>query len=344
MMTFTNPNALWLLLVLPPLLLGLGLWGWKAKREIAVVFQSDLERLRRNQKEKYVLVGVLMTLLIGTLALPEATFSALPDSESTGEIILLVDVSGSMAAQKALGYPSRLARVKPTLYEIVDSMEEVRQVKISLYGLTSVARSLVPFVGNEDYPYLRESIRRVLGINSIPGQGSSPGQSILDVLEKFSEGEQTRLILLFSDGDPFVDQNDRGASDDEGGLVEQAVRKATEEGVKVITVGVGEREGARIPILDADGAFTGDYAKLQGLDYISYLREDGLKRIASGTGGKYFFENDMRGLAEFTKGNLRSATAEESTIKAKAPRPIAHWFLLAALPVWVVFVRRHLLA
>ncbi|MBC8253510.1 MAG: VWA domain-containing protein, partial [Ardenticatenia bacterium] len=237
---------------------------------------------------------------------------------------------------------NRLERVKPILYEIIDSMEELGQVNISLHGFTNIARSHLPFVGKEDYPYLKESIKRVLDIYSTPGSGSSLGQPILNVAGKFSIGEQTKLIILFSDGEPFVGLT-RGMTEYERAFIEQAVQKAVEEGIKVITVGIGEREGAKTPLFDAQGTFTGEYAKLQGVDYVSYLEEEGLKEIASRTGGKYFLETDREGLIEFLEENLSLATPEGVTEEVKGYRSIAHWFLSGCLPIWVVFARRHLL-
>jgi Ca-activated chloride channel family protein len=340
-MIFENPGALWLLLVLPFLLFGLWLVGWMTKKEIAEAFRLDLRRLKTSQVKKYILAGVLMALLIGALALPKVAFSSFAAPEKTGEIALLVDVSASMAAQKDLDSPNRLERVKPILYEIIDRMEELGQVKISLHGGTSIARSLVPFIGQEDYPYLKESIKKVLGLNSTPGEGSSLGRPISNVAGKFSQEEKVKLIILFSDGEAFLGET-RGIHEVERGWIEQAIKKAGEEGIKVITVGMGEREGARIPLSD-EGGFTGEYAKLDG-DYISHLEEEGLEEIASRTGGKYFLETDREGLIEFIKENLRSATTEGVPKEVKVYRSIAPWFILAALPIWVVFTRRYVLA
>ena len=342
-MIFENSSALWLLLVFPPLFFGLGLWGWKAKQEIAVVFPSVLRRLKKKQVEKYIIAGVLMALLIVALALPKVAFSASLASGKTGEIILLVDVSTSMAAQKDLNSPSRLARVKPILYEIIDSIEELWQIKISLHGFTNIARSHVPFVDKEDYPYLKDSIKIVLNVNSTPGSDTSLGQPILNVAGKFSTGEQAKLIILFSDGEAIIGAK-RGVNETERNLIEEALQGAIEEGIKIITVGVGELDGAKIPIRNPSGDFIGEYAKLRGVDYISYLEEDILKEIASRTGGIYFFENNLEGLTEFIEENLVSTAVEGVTKEVQIYRPIAHWFLLAAFPVWVVFVRRHLLA
>ena len=342
-MIFENPGALWLLLALPPLLSGLGLWGWKAKKEIAVMFSLGLRRLRRKQVEKYIIAGVLMALLIVALALPKIAFTASATPEKSGEIALLVDVSASMAAQKDLDSPNRLERVKPILlYEIIDSMEELGDVKISLHGFSDIARSLVPFVGIEDYPYLKGSIKKVLDINSTPGKDTSLGQPILNVAGKFSQDEKVKIIILLSDGEAFIGWT-RGIHETERGRIEEALKKAREEGIKVITVGVGELEGAKIPLYDEYGEFTGDYDKLRGVDYISYLEEEGLKEIASRTEGDYFFENNREGLIEFIEENLTLATTGGITEEVEGYRYIAHWFVLGSLPIWVIFARNYLL-
>jgi len=340
-MTFENPSAFCLLAVLPFFLFGLGFWGWMARKEIAGTFRLDLRRLKRSQVEKYIMAGVLMALLVGALALPKLAFSSVATPKKAGEIALLVDVSASMAAQKELDSPNRLERVKPILYEIIDRMGELGEVRISVHGFTSIARSHVPFVGKEDYPYLTESISKVLDINSTPGEGSSLGRPILDVVEKFSQDEEVKIIILFSDGEAFIGWT-RGIHETERGRIEETMKKAGEEGIKVITVGIGEREGAKIPLYDTYGGFTGEYAKLREVDYISYLEEEGLKEIASRTGGKYFFEGNREGLIEFIEENL-TPVLTEVTEEVKDYQSIAYWFVLGSLPIWVVFARRHLL-
>lgn len=339
-MIFENPRTFLILLILPFLLFGLGFLGWIAKKRIAETFRLNLRPLKRSQTKKYVIAGVLMALLIGALALPKLPLSSFVAPKKTGEIILLVDVSASMAAQPNENSPNRLARVKPILYEIIDRMDQLGNVKISLCGFTSIARSLVPFVDREDYPYLKESIKRLLGINSTPGEGSIFGRSLSNVLGKFSKDEKVKLIVLFSDGEAFIGLA-KGVDDVERTFVDEAIGKARKEGIKVITVGVGEREGAKIPLYD-NGRFSGEYAKLQGVDYVSTLEDDLLKQIASQTGGKYFFEKDQKGLIDFIEQNLTPAATDGGAQEVKSYQSISHWFLLASLPLWVIFVRLYL--
>lgn len=342
-MIFENPNALWLLLALPPVFLGIYFLGWIRRKEVAVAFPLILKTWRRKYLEKYAVIVALMVLLIIAVASPKIAVNVSATIEKTGEIVFLVDDSGSMGAQKDLDSPNRLERVKPILYNIIDRMGELGQVKIALFGFTNIARSLTPFVDKVDYPYLKESINKLLDIYSTPGEGTSFGEPIKNVIEKFSKGATAKLIILFSDGEPYS-WDTIGMTDDEQRLIDHAVEAALNEGVKIITVGVGEKGGARIPIYDSNGKFSGSYSIIQkGVYYISYLEEKHLNGIASQTDGAYFFEDKLEGLIEYITENLDLANVDDANIETKNYISISSWFLFASLPLWVVFTRRYLL-
>ncbi len=341
-MIFKNPDALWLLLAVPPLLAWLGLWGWRAKKEALAFFSLNLCGVRRKQVEKYILAGLLMALTIMAVALPNLVSYASAEQEKAGEIALLVDVSGSMAARTSPDSISGLERVKPMLYKIVDEMEKLGQVNIALYGFTDMARSLVPYVGIEDYPYLKESIDKVLDIYSVPGEGTSIGKSVQDVIAKFSDDSNTKLIVIFSDGEPFT-HDMTGMTYHEKGFIEQSIEDALEKSIKIITVGVGDQEGTKIPLYNSNGEFTGEYYRVQGIDYIAYLEDSTLKQLSEQTEGQYFSENNLDGLIAFIKNNLSLADAADGNKEVRVYTPVSSWFLLAGLSCWAVFIKRHLL-
>jgi hypothetical protein len=234
-------------------------------------------------------------------------------------------------------------RVKPILLDIVEKMDELGQVKIGLCGFTDMARSHVPVVGREDYPYLEESIRKVVDIYSVAGSSTGFGKPILDALAKFTEDATSKTIIIVSDGDPFY----WGAStvtEKEQELIERAIVAAVEQEVAIITIGVGEKDGAKIPLYDSVGDFTGNYAqKEKGVDYVFYYKDDILRDIAARTGGKYYFEDNLTGLTEFIQTQLETVYTEEIHEEEELYRYVAHWFLLAAIPFWLIFARRHVL-
>ncbi|HEX9077238.1 MAG TPA: VWA domain-containing protein [Anaerolineae bacterium] len=341
-MRFENPGALLLLPVLLIAFLALGVTGWKTREEIAQSFRLDGASLKRKQIEKYALVSLLGALWIIASALPAIVSSAIAPSEKAGEIALMVDVSGSMAAQVDVRSPSRLKRVQSMLDEIVDRLNELGQPRVSLHGYTNIARSIVPFVGPEDYGFLKESIANVLDIYSTPGQGSVLGQSILDVIKKFTKDGKVKLVVLFGDGEAFLGLT-RGMRGEEQALLEMAIQRAKEADIPIVCIGVGETQGAKIPLYNIKGEFTGEYARLQGVDYVSYLEPMYLKEIADQTGGMYLAESSWRELIPLLRERLAVAEPVSAGKEVKVYHSIAPWFLLAALPVWLVFVLRHLL-
>jgi hypothetical protein len=205
-----------------------------------------------------------------------------------------------------------------------------------------MARSHVPLVDVHDYPYLKASIDKVLDVNSAPGPGTGFGRPILDVIPKFTEDSTARLIVMFSDGEPFVGVS-RGLQGVERDYLEQATAAANAAGVRVITVGVGEKGGAKTPLFTAEGEFAGEYASLHNSDLTFYLEEDVLREVAERTGGRYFTEDNRRALLAYIEGSLAPATGASVADDSWEYRSISNWLVLAALPVWVFVARRYIL-
>ena len=338
-MIFKNPGALWLLLALLPLLTVLAVWAWRAKKESVKLFRLDMKRLRNRHIEKYLLSGLLLSTFIIAFAFPEIAVTGLAADERAGEIVLCVDVSTSMAAREDADSASRLDRVKDMLYKIVDRMEELGQVKISLCGFTNMGCSLVPLVGTEDYSYLRKSIDKVLDILSVPGDGTDIGQSVQDVLKSYSEAGEAKLMVVFSDGEYYSTIYGSGGSEKIRNTA-LAIQQALSNGIKIISVGVGETNGSKIPLYDDDGNFIGKYSQKAGSDFITYLNETALQEYSTRSEGEYFTENEIRDLINYIENNLSVKRSEQNV---KTHQPVAYLFLIASLPVWIIFVKRHIL-
>lgn len=323
-MIFENPG--WWLLVLIIPLAGLAFWGWKVKKQILKIFQLNPDLAQRAQIKKYLVAGIILVLIVLALTFSPVSISE-KSSPNTGQIILLVDVSKSMAAKKDLDSLCRLERAKMIINQIIDRFPEA---EISLHGFTSLARSHTPFT--KDHLYLRRSVDRVLDINSVLGEGTSFGLPILGVIDKFAKDEKAKIIVLFSDGEFF---SNLGYSKDP--ILESALIEAKKNRVKIITVGIGELEGATIPLYDKEGKFIGK-AKLKGEIYITYLKPEILKEIAIRTGGKYFFETERNELISYIGENL--VVGETSK---KEHFDLYFLFLLALAVFWGIFSRYYLL-
>ena len=99
------------------------------------------------------MAGIVMALLVVALALPKVAYTAPPVEQKSGEVILLVDTSGSMAAQSEPYASTRMDRAKPILLDIIENLEDFGQVKIGLFGFTDIARSHVPIIGVEAFSH-----------------------------------------------------------------------------------------------------------------------------------------------------------------------------------------------
>lgn len=331
-MVFGNPQALWLLLILLLVFL-LGFWGWRVKKNIFSIFQLNSNQGKKSQVKKYVLAGLIVALLIFAVSMPKLVVPISESAAKTGEIILMVDVSGSMAAKKDLDSPDRLERVKPILYEIIDRFPEATFYP---FHFTSLARSITPPLAKEDFPYLKRSIARVLDVNSVPGIGSGLGVSISQVLEKIPEDGKVKIIVIFSDGEFFIIWPTQHEPEDP--VLNGAIKKALQKNVKIVTVGIGEKEGATIPLYGQDGKFTGKFAEYNGKIFMSYLEEDALKKIASETYGKYFTEEDYGGVIDFLNKNLESSAGPAD----KDYKDISYLLLIPAAVLWAIFARYYL--
>jgi len=107
----------------------------------------------------------------------------------------------------------------------------------------------------------------------IPVPGTDLGAAIETGLSSFDyKAETDKVILLITDGE-----------DNEGkGL--HVAREAAEKGVKIFVFGMGETSGGPVPASDGKGGFKKDK---EGKLILSRLEEEGLRHIASATGGTY---------------------------------------------------------
>jgi YD repeat-containing protein len=144
----------------------------------------------------------------------------------------------------------------------------------------------------------------------VPAPGTSVGGGLARGLEAFVDKERrNKVMVLVSDGEDLE------------GDVEEAVRRAKEEGVIVHTVGVGTEAGQPVPELDADGRVVGYKRDESGNPVVSRLNMATLESIARGTGGKVFritpADSSLGALAATIEGMERKALAAEYSYRRK---------------------------
>jgi len=289
-MTFIWPEALWLMLALPLLLLTY-IWVLRRRKKQAVRYASlsmvreamGTSRIKRHIPPALFFLSLAAMLL--AIARPQATVT-LPTQHET--VILAMDISGSMRATDV--EPNRLVAAQNAAKEfIAEQPEHVRIGVVAFAGTATVAQA--PTRNRDDVVAAidRFQLQRATAIGSgiivslaalFPDQGIDVGEMTYGQERRGGRpGEKPGLpaakpvppgsyasgvIILLTDG-----QRTTGPDSI------LAAKMAAERGVRVYTVGVGTPEGKII-------GFEGWSMRVR-------LDEETLKQIASITQGEYFY-------------------------------------------------------
>ena len=284
-MTFLWPEALWLMLALPLLLLTY-IWVLKRRKKQAVRYASlsmvreamGGSRIKRHIPPALFFLSLAAMLL--AIARPQATVT-LPTQHET--VILAMDISGSMRATDV--EPNRLVAAQNAAKEfIADQPEHVRIGVVAFAGTATVAQA--PTRNRDDVVAAidRFQLQRATAIGSgiivslaalFPDQGIDVGEltygnpkkneKLAPATKPVPPGSYASgVIILLTDG-----QRTTGPDSI------MAAKMAAERGVRVYTVGVGTPEGKII-------GFEGWSMRVR-------LDEETLKQIANITQGEYFY-------------------------------------------------------
>ena len=319
MPTFAQP----LYLIAIPVLLAAGvlflLWRERrARRRLETFADAGLaarlvaghSRRRFWIKNSLLLLG--FALLCLSLARPQWGVRW-EKAESRGiDILFALDTSRSMLAEDVP--PNRLERSK---LAILDLLEKVRGDRVGLVAFAGEAFLQCPLT--LDYQAFRQTLT-ALDTQSIPSGGTDVAAAIDEAAAYFEESENTRLLLLLTDGEDLEAEGVARA------------REAAGDGIRILTVGVGSPRGELIPITGPDGER--DYLRDEAGDPVqSALDEENLRRIASVTKGIYApLGPTSRGLEEVYAYSLQQMEARErSETLQRIPIDRFQWPLLAAI-------------
>lgn len=268
MIYLAQPAYLFLLLVIPLLFVGYGLWLSNRRKKIEKIGDPALvERLMPDASTgkgwlKITLLALAWLFFTIGLARPQIG-ARLKEHESKGaEVMIALDVSNSMLAEDYS--PNRLERSKLAISRFVDR-------------LTGDRVGLVVFAGQAfvQLPITTDYVSAKIFLNStntgsVPVQGTALADAISTCAMSFStQSEKSRAIILITDGE-----------DHEGDVLEVA-KSVAETGIRIYCVGVGSPAGKPIPY---EGGLMKDK---DGNIVVSKLDEDILVQIAGIGNGKY---------------------------------------------------------
>ena len=270
MLYFAAIKYLWLLLLVPvlPLLYALSL-ALRRRRLAKLGDPAAAARLMPHYSRakgwiRLILVDLAVGLLAIALARPQIG-AKLSERETRGaEIMICLDVSNSMLAEDVA--PNRLDRAKQMLAKLMDNMVNDKV-------------GLVVFAGDAfvQLPITCDYVSAKMFLNSIKPeliktQGTAIGQALSTSIRCFGEqSDASRAIILITDGENHEDD------------AVAVAKRAKEEGIQVLVVGIGKPEGSPIPMPG-----TNNFRKdREGNVVVSRLNEEMCREIAQAGGGIY---------------------------------------------------------
>jgi Ca-activated chloride channel family protein len=274
-MHFARPEYLNLLWALP----ALGLffyWSFRnrriklekvAGRLLTRRFTEDFSRGKAILKA-WLLMGFFIFCIL-SVARPQWGIRLQTIRHHGVDILTALDTSYSMNAEDIA--PNRLEKAKGEIRNLARKAEEDRIGLISFAGSAVVQCPLTLDHG------AIQLFLDAADTGMIPDPGTSLASAIDTATSAFIEKERKyKVLVLFTDGEDLE------------GQVDQAVRKAKEEGVIIYAVGIGTPKGAPIPIRDPKGDVIEYRKDPDGKVVLSSLDERSLAEIAARTGGGYF--------------------------------------------------------
>ncbi len=254
----------------------------KRRLQSATVKYSDLKIVRRSarsgrQRFRFLLI-ILRILAIAffivAFARPQAGTENREVSAETVDIMLALDVSGSMKAEDFKPY-NRLYVAKEEIKKFVNkrTSDRIGLVVFSASSFTQCPLTL-------DYGVLLNFLDQVkFGMIK---DGTAIGMALANSINRLRESpSKSKVIILLTDG-----VNNAGEIDP---LTAATIAKTM--GVKIYTIGVGKPGNAMYPV--DDPIFGKRYVYLP-----NEIDEETLRKIAEKTGGKYFRARSKEELEE----------------------------------------------
>jgi Ca-activated chloride channel family protein len=275
---FKNPEWLWALVALAALIL------LRKRRSVPVLlvpFAAAWHRPSFTSLSRWPL-GLAFTgmvLIVGALARPQRIQDKREVHSQGYDIVLAIDLSGSMLAEDYERDGERINRlqaIKPVIQAFIEKRPADR---IGVVLFSGRAYTMAPLTFDHDW--LATQIERIhIGLiedGTAIGDGLGVALTRLDQAKRESAGKrQGAFIVLLTDG-----ANNRGAL-----TPPQAAEIAKSRGIPVYTIGAGQDGLVMMPVFDDQGHKVGYRRVMSDLD------EPALRDIAQTTGGHFFRATD----------------------------------------------------
>ncbi len=265
--TFANPGFLFLLALIPALVIW---YFYRRKKASATIQLSSLEGFASVGKNLKIIINqslyfirlLALTLFIVALARPQTSLSRQDISIEGIDLMIALDVSGSMLAMDFK--PDRLGAAKDVAIEFIDGRANDRIGLVIFSGETFTQCPLTT-----DHSVLKNLFRDIR--SGMIDDGTALGDGLATAVNRLRGSKAlSKVIILLTDG-----VNNMGSLDPLS-----AAEIAKLYGVRIYTIGVGTFGQAPYPVQTPFGMQT------QMMEV--KIDEPLLKEIAQMTDGRYF--------------------------------------------------------
>ncbi len=312
-----SPGWLYLLLLVPALI---GLHVWTLRKGKGSLRFSDLGLFDRVPPSwtvhfrhlPFALRMLALALLIIALARPQAGHREEEVLTEGIDILVALDVSGSMAAED-FKPRNRLHVAKETVAKFIRGRKNDR-IGLVVFAEKSYTRCPLTL----DYGVLQTLLD---GVTLAPRSedGTALGMGLATSVNRLRTSRaRSRVLVLLTDG-----RNNRGAIDPATGA---ALAKAM--GIRIYTIGVGTKGEAPYPV--DDPVFGRRYVYIP-----ADIDEESLKSIAATTAGLYFRATDSRSLEGIFE---KIDKMEKTEVKVKRYMRFTELFPAFLLPGALLFL------
>ena len=326
--TFADKWVLWLI---PVVLVLAGLWWFFRERKMypslklssTNAFAGEKTPVKAIIKKYLPILRVLgLVVLLVAIARPQTSFDEEKVTTEGIDIVLAIDVSGSMLSKDF--NPNRIEAAKKEAMDFIDGRQHDR-IGLVIFSGESFTQCPVTI----DHGILKNQVKEVK--NGLMEDGTAIGMGLATCVQRLKEGHaKSKVVILMTDG-----VNNRGLIDPL-----TATDIAMQFGVRVYTIGIGTNGKAMTPVgMTPDGKMIFDYAPVE-------IDEALLREIAKKTGGQYFRATDNKTLKgiydqidKLEKTKIEVSAFQRKTEKFYAFALIAGGILLLEILLRYLIVR-----
>jgi Ca-activated chloride channel family protein len=316
MIRFLQPEWFWLCALLPLVLL------WRGRRgPVAAIQYPDISLARelahrtrsRIAGLKWLWPILAAALMIVGLARPQRLHSNTQVTANGIDIVLLLDVSGSMQALDFALEGQRLNRIAVVKSVVSKFIDERPNDRIGIIAFAASPYLVSPLT--LDHDWLQQNLERVnVGVGD---DGTAIGSAIAAGVNRLrATSAKSKVVILLTDG-----VNNTGKISPIS-----AAEAAKALGVKVYTIGVGVRGKAPIPVRDEAGRM---HVIMATVD----VDEKTLHAVAEETGGQFYRATDTDSLERIYEQINRYETSAQTTQKFDHADELYRWTLYPALGI-----------